>query len=92
MVPIPTPYVLAIILTPGTLNLVILESPKVISLLIVIELGSASFPITIFLSPVKVLESAAAIPTTVLKLPVASLNASWPIATLPPLVSTFSPA
>ena len=41
VVPIPTPSVLPSILTPGTLNLVILSAPRVISLLISALLGSA---------------------------------------------------
>ena len=49
---------------PGTLNLVIFASPKVISLLVDAEVGSAFLPIIILLAPLKLPTSPAAFPIT----------------------------
>ena len=63
--------------------MVIEELPRVISLSTEVELGSASLPITIQLSLVVAVPSAAPYPINTLLSPVAPFAASKPIITLP---------
>ena len=67
---------------PGILNLVILESPKVISLDTVAEEGSAFAPITILLSPVVIRSPALYPKTELLAAPKAFSNVSVPTKVL----------
>ena len=87
--PLPAPPV-TVNPIPGILNLFIFESPKLISLLVEFEVGSASCPIIILLSPLKLPTFPAARPIHMFWSPVPFSNAACPIATFSwPLTLVF---